>query len=260
MQRFLFFWSVLALVGCVPPPEAPEELDELVSWLYAHHPDEDPEAMASGVDRLGDWLDGHLDEAILDDWGVSPLSEEAVDAVDEVDRSTEEMAALAVFTQSTHLIESAAFAMVGSEIDVVYPDSFSEYNREWASDPDCFLSKDCDRAEAFEHYTASFPFGIYTTSELQNEYLWVEGEQRRAMVQRNWLLTRPDTNSPLLEVDEMFHLNLFLEYGSGFVRLQSAWMIVTQDAVNPTAAVRLVGDNYRTNSETLEAWLDENAP
>ena len=143
MLRFILFTSLLALVGCVPPPEAPAELDELVSWLYSRHAEEDPSAMASGVDRLGDWLDGNLEAALQDDWEVTPLSEETVDSVDELDRSTEEMVALAVFTESPHTIEDAAFAMVGSEIDAVYPDSFSEYEREWATEPDCFLSNEC---------------------------------------------------------------------------------------------------------------------
>lgn len=255
MQR-LFLLFVLLLVGCVPPPEAPAEVNDLVSWLYTHHGDEDPAAMISGVDRLDAWLDGHLDEVLEEDWQVTALSEETVDAVDEVDRSTEGMVALAVFTESAHSLDDAAFAMVGAEIDSVYPDEYSEYEREWATDPDCFLSRECDRAQAHENYTASFPLNLYTTSELQNEYLWVEGTERRAMVQRNWLITPPETNNPLLEVDEMFHLNLFMESDAGFVRLQSAWMIVTQDAVNATTAIRLVGNNYRSSSETLDSWLD----
>lgn len=252
--------SFVALVGCTPPPQAPEELNDLVTWFYAHHSDEEPEAMISGVDRLDEWLDDNLEEVLQDDSQVTALSEETVDTVDDVDRSTDGMVALAVFTESVHTVDDAAFAMVGSEIDVVYPDAFSEYEREWTNEPDCFLSLECDRAEAYERYTASFPLNLYTTSELQNEYLWVQGTERRAMVQRNWLLTPPDTNNPLLEVDEMFHLNLFIESDVGFVRLQSAWMIVTQEAVNSTTAIRLVGNDYRDNSETLDAWLDENAP
>ncbi|MBJ94582.1 MAG: hypothetical protein CMP23_08910 [Rickettsiales bacterium] len=255
-MHYLLSLFLLLLVGCVPPPEAPAEVNDLVSWLYSHHRDEDPAAMAAGIDRLDEWLEGHLEEVLEEDWQVTPLSEETVDAVDAVNRTTEDMVALAVFTESNHNLDDAAYAMIGAEIDAVFPDGYSEYLREWGSDPDCFLSKECERAEAYENYTASFPFNLYTTSELQNEYMWVQGSRRRAMVQRNWLLTPPETNSPLLEVDEMFHLNLFIESDRGFVRLQSAWMIVTQDAVNATTAIRMVGDNYRDGSETLDEWLD----
>ncbi len=250
---------LLAALSCTPAVEAPAELDELASWLYTYHSDEDPEAMISGIDRLAEWFDDHQTEALAEDWEVTSLEEETVDGVDEVDRTTEGMVALAVFTESVHSVEDAALAMVGTEVDEVYPDTFSDYERQWDSDPDCFLLEECSRTSAYENYTASFPFDIHTTNELQNEYLWVEGTDRKAMVHRNWLLSPPETNSVLLEIDEMFHLNLFLESDGGFVRLQSAWMVVTQEAVNPATAIQAVGNDYRNNSETLDAWLDENA-
>ena len=216
--------------------------------------------MVAGVDGLDLWLSQNLEDFLDQEWQIAALSEETVDSVDGQDRTSEGMVALAVFTESSHTIDDAAFAMVGSEIDEVYPDAFSEYQRTWDSDPQCFLDRECDRASAYETYTASFPLGLYTTSELQNEYLWVEGTERRAFIQRNWLLGPPETNNALLEVDEMFHLNLFLETDNGFVRLQSAWMVVTQEAVDPNSAVYLVANDYRDNSETLDSWLDENAP
>ena len=37
-------------------------------------------------------------------------------------------------------------------------------------------------------------------------------------------------------------------------------MVVTQEAVDPNSAVYLVANDYRDNSETLDAWLDDNAP
>ncbi|MCP4873723.1 MAG: hypothetical protein GY898_33975 [Proteobacteria bacterium] len=260
MQRFLLLIALVAS-GCVAPPEAPAELDELSVWLFSHHQDEDPAAMISGIDRLADFVDASLEDSLDEDWDISSLTEETVDDVDDVDRSTDGMVAIAVFTESDYTVDDAAFAMVGSEIDEVYPDSFSEYERTWDTDHECFLDLSCDRTSASEHYQAEFPLNLHTISELQNEYVWVEGSERRAMVQRNWLISPPETNSSLLEVDEQFHLNMFIESASGgFVRLQAAWMIVTQDAVNPVTAVRLVGDNYRTNSETLDAYLDENAP
>ncbi len=258
MHRFL---PLLLLIGCVPPPEAPAELDELAVWLFSHHADEDPAAMISGVDRLAEFVDEQLEETLGEDWEIGTLTEETVDSLDDVDRATEEIVTIAVFTESLHSVDDAAFAMVGSEIDEVYPNTFSEYERTWDSDPDCFLDHSCTRASAYEHYQADFAFGLHTISELQNEYVWVEGTERTAMIQRNWLISPPETNSPLLEVDEQYHLNLFLESADGgFVRLQAAWMIVTQDAVNDVAAARAVGDNYRTNSETLDEYLDENAP
>ena len=259
MHRHLVL-LVLLLTGCTPPVEAPSEMGDLVSWLYTNVRDEDPAVMAAGIDGLDAWLSDNREEALETEWEVTLLTEETVDALDDRERTVEELASIAVYTESVHTLDAAAFAMVGSEIDEVYPESFSDYTRTWDSDPGCFLERTCSAVSATEDYTASFALGLRTTSQLRNEFLWVEGTERDALVQRNWLVEPPETNSPLLDLDQMYSLNFFIESDVGFIRIQAAWMIVTQGAVNPTAAVTLVGNDYRSNSRTLDAWLDENAP
>lgn len=260
MRCLSFVLLALFLGGCVPPVEAPSEMGDLVAWLYTNVQDTDPAVMEAGIDGLDVWLADNREVALETEWEVTLLTEETVDGLDGEDRTVEELASIAVFTESIHTLADAAFAMVGSEIDEVYPDSFSDYTRTWDSDPTCFLNRECNSVSATEDYTASFALGLRTTSRLRNEFLWVEGLEREALVQRNWLVEPPETNSPLLDLDQMYSLNFFIESDVGFIRIQAAWMIVTQGAVNPTAAVTLVGNDYRSNSRTLDAWLEENAP
>jgi hypothetical protein len=256
----LHTWLIAALVttiGCKPPPEAPSELDELASYIYAHHPDEDAAAMQAGLESLTDWLEANWAEA-EDGYVIGALDEETVDGVDGVDRGTDEMIGLAVPTASIYTVDQATYAMVGVMCDEVYPEMFVEYERETYGDADCFLARDCDRLEARENMESHFPLDVVSFAQSYNEYLWVELDAGWAMVQRNWLEEPPEVTGVLasyIEVDEQFYLNLFLPAADGFWRLQATWMIFSQDGVPEDAAMNLAVNNMVDNSETLDAYL-----
>jgi hypothetical protein len=257
MRTALIALIALSALACKPPPEAPAELDELAGYIYGHHPDEDPAAMQAGLQSLTDWLDANWAEA-EEGYVISALSEETVDAVDEVDRSSEEMIGLAVPTASVYSVDQAVYAMVGVMCDEVYPDMFWEYERDTFGDADCFLARECDRLEAREFMESHFPLDVVSIAQSYNQYLWVELEGGWAMVQRNWLEMPPEVSGPLasyIEVDEQFYLNLFLPADEGFWRLQATWMIFSQDGVPEDAAMNLAVNNMVDNSETLDEYL-----
>jgi hypothetical protein len=248
---------LIAVAGCKPPPDAPSELDELASYIYAHHPDEDPAAMQAGLEQLTTWLEGNWAEA-EDGYVIGALDEATVDGVDGVDRGTEGMIGLAVPTASIYSVDQATYAMVGVMCDEVYPDMFVEYERETVGDADCFLARDCDRLEARENMESHFPLEVVSIAQSYNEYLWVELDSGWAMVQRNWLELPPEVTGVLasyIEVDEQFYLNLFLPADTGFWRLQATWMIFSQDGVPEDAAMNLAVNNMVDNSETLDEYL-----
>lgn len=254
MTRFRRIAIAALLLAACRPPEAPEEFDDLVVWLYAHHQDEDTASMEVGVDALLDWT--LEQEEIEDQYEITSLGEETVDALDEVDRSAEEMVGLAVVTASEYEVDDAAYAMIVAEIDDVYPDTFVEYERQWDGDPDCFMSHECARLEARENYEAHYPLGLETIAESWNQYVWIEAQTGPTFVQRNWLVHPPETNSELLEVDEQMYLNMFVPWeGGGHRRLQATWMIVTQDEIDDSLALNVTGRSMRDNSETLDEYM-----
>ncbi len=249
---------LLALSACKPPPEAPAELDELASYIYAHHPDEDTAALQAGLESLTAWLESNWAEA-EDGYVIGALDDATVDGVDGVDRGTEDMIGLAVPTASTYTVDEATYAMVGVPCDQVYPDMFVEYEREFFGDAECFLDRECDRLEARENMESHFPLEVVSIAQSYNEYVWVELDAGWAMVQRNWLEVPPEVTGVLasyIEVDEQFYLNLFLPAETGFWRLQATWMIFSQDGVPEDAAMNLAVNNMVDNSETLDIYLD----
>ena len=249
--------SAAVLGSCKAPPAAPAALDELAAFIYSHHADEDPAAMQVALEQLATWLEDNWEEA-EDGYEISALDQATVDSVDEQDRATEGMMGLAVPTASVHTVPMAAYAMVGVPCDQVYPDLFFDYYREFYGETDCFLDLECDRLEAYENYESHFPL-VESISESYNQYLWVEMEDGLAMVQRNWVITPPQVSgaaASLVEVDEQFYLNLFMPSAGGFWRLQTTWMIFSQDSVPEDAAKQMAVSSMVDNSDTLDVYLD----
>ena len=244
------------LLACAAPV-APEAFDDLTVFLFEQHPDD--EAMAVGVEGLSAWLDATGE--IEPDYSVSPLSEEGVDALDELDHNTENLVGLAVVTRSTHSVEDAAWAMVGADLLQVYPDLFLEYEMSFEGDPDCFLARACPRLAGQEDIHSQFVLGIESYARPYNQYLWVAPESATAMVQRNWLQEPPEVTSELIEVGEQYYLNLFLDDSEGgFWRLQVTWMIYTNNALDEDFILTAAGNSMRDNSVALDSFLDENQP
>lgn len=240
---------MLLLMACAAP-EAPAELDELAVYLYEAHGDE--EAMAAGVASLQLWLEANPE--LEPDYAISPLSAEGVQALDSADRSVDGLVGLAVVTRSVHDVDSAALAMVGTDLTEVYPDLFVDHQVTWEGDPACFLDHACPRLEGLEDYTTSLPLSIEVQAKPYNEYLWTGGELT-AMTQRNWLTEPPEVNNELLAVQEQLYLNLFVDDSAGgFWRLQATWAIFT--GADDDIALAATGGSMRDNSEVLDQWLD----
>lgn len=244
--------------------EAPQTLAELGPFLYEHHPDEDLGYMEAGLEQLGGWLDKHWDPEELAYEGIDPLTDKVVDSLDDQDRSAVDLISMAVITESGHLVEEAAWAMLAVDEDEVYPDMFSFYERTALSDVDCFLDQECERVETREKIESEFAFGLHTSSKSFNQYLWVETEYGPAFVQRNWLIEPPETNSSLLECEEQFYMNLFTprynakkEKVTGFYRLQTTWLVVDQSAVPDSTARAATTSNMEDNSTALDLYLDD---
>ncbi len=247
-----------ALVACKPPPEAPDDLNELAAYLYEHGWDEDQEALTVGLEQLTTWLEAHQDEA-QEGYEVDALTEAAFDAVDDKDRTTAGMVGLSLTRLSHHPVEDSTWALVSVEQDEIYPDTFADYEREYLSGPECFVDRSCDRMEAMEDLHSTFPLGLETWSLAHNQYVWVELEAGLAMVHRNWQVDPPEVSSDLMRVDEQSYLNLFVPGSEGAWRLQAQWTVYSDENNTPedfamTLVLGFLGDCH----DFLEAWLDEN--
>ncbi|MBW1877840.1 MAG: hypothetical protein JRJ84_05725 [Deltaproteobacteria bacterium] len=253
--------SASLLMGCKAPPEAPEAFSELCAYLFEHQWDEDQEALVVGLEQLATWLDEEWDQEEEDNgFEVTALSEEAMDALDDQDRTAVNMVGLALPSVSEHPVEDATYALVAVDQDVVFPGTFTEYERTYHSGPDCFVDRSCLRMEAEEHMSSSFAGGLAKSeSHSFNQYVWAETVDGWAMVHRNWQVEPPEVNLGWLEVDEQTYLNAFVPRTGGAWRLQAQWTVYDPNNNVPENSAKATIINYFQGShEDLEDWLEEN--
>lgn len=246
----------LVLAACVPKAEAPEELAELCAFVFNHQADEDQARLIAGVEQLGDWLDANPEEVLDGYRGVDVPSEATMDSLDDVDRTNAAMVGLAVGRQSRHPLDETAWGLISVDQDVIYPDDYNAYAREYLSGPDCFLDHECGFMEAVEETINSFPLGLTSENTVHNQYVWVETERGMALVHRNWLTEPPIVSNSILEVDEQAYVDVLVPGEDGVWRLQSQFTIysVQDEDIAINAAINYLIDLH----DELELWLDEN--
>jgi len=255
MRRTLPIVLALSCFACKPPPDAPEDLDDLCGYLYSHHDDEDLDAMEAGLSNLAAWLDLHWEEA-SEGYVVTELTQETVDSLDGTQRSVQGILGLAMAHRSSHDVLASATAIAGTAQDVVFPELYDSYEREYIGDPECFLDQDCPRLEALEEMVTSYALGVTSTSNAHSQYLWGEPDPGSAMVMRNWFVAPPEVNFDWISIQEQYYLNLFLPRDNGSYRLQAMWLVFEQDNVPEDMALSMATSDMTDNFEQFDAYLD----
>lgn len=254
----LLVLPLLASPGCNRPVEAPDGFTDLCAWIFSHQADEDPAELVAGLEQLATWLQENP-EATEDGYEVSLLSEATMDALDEQDRTAEDMVGLALARESRHPVWNSSYALVAVNQQEIFPDTFEEYEREYISGPDCFVEETCESMEATEHLVSSFLFGVASESDAWNQYRWAEMSTGTAMVHRNWQIDPPEVNFSWLEVDEQTYLNAFVPTEDSVWRLQAQWTVYDpENDVPEETAKGVVITSLENFHDKLEAWLDEN--
>jgi hypothetical protein len=261
----------LTILACKRPPEAPQELDALVSYLFEEHLAEDPDVMVAGVENLRAWfetdfapddnkgfeLQQGLSEATVDGLDASAAYRDPL-AVDE--RSASPLGGAGAATVGEHPFDDYVAAMVAFDQDEVFPQTFEAWSRTWRlCDGATFAERGCDFLESDEEQSSNFGFGFKSVGEAYNQYRWFELDDGRwAMSHRNWQLYPPEVSKDLMEVSDQYYLNIFIpsSNGSSVYRFQATWAVFGED-VPETVALDLTTGSMFDSSKNLETWLDD---
>ena len=100
--------------GCAPPPPGPpQEVEALLGFLFEHMGDEDSTPLVDGVNTLREW---YLDEKNLQDgqqgFVINNLDQNAVNMLDDVERSTQNLKGMSVVTKSGYCPQHIALNML----------------------------------------------------------------------------------------------------------------------------------------------------
>jgi hypothetical protein len=244
-------------VGCKPPPEAPQALDELCGYLYAHMPDEEPDALKVGVENLYAWLGDHLEET-YEGYAVTDLDQDTVDALDDLERDLDGLAGAAVGSPVAYSVDEIAEVLTIIPQSVVFPETYDVYERTWLSEPGCFPGRDCDTVSATNYSEASYPLGLKVASENTAQFRWVETDLGWVMVHRTWLNGPADVSLSWLGVAQQYYMTITMPHEGGALRLQATWIVAEMGSGNvpeATALNQVIGSMQEIDVD-VEAFLD----
>jgi len=249
---------LVLLVGCKHPPDAPEELDQLVGYLYEHVADEDPAPLEVGTDNMKAWLDQGLEQT-LEGYTVNNLSQEAVDALDDGTRDLDGLVGAAVGHDSTFSVDELGRTIILTPPTTIYPDTYTKYDRDFHGDSDCFAVGDCDFLEMETHSTSNYALGLTVDINSLVQFRWVDTDLGRVLIQRSWMHTPATVSLDILDVKQQFYLWMFLPTETGSLSVQATWMVATisDGSVPEDLALNLVIDSMSNTAQTLDDFVTD---
>jgi len=241
----------VASTGCKIPPPAPEDFDNLNSYLY-QYVDNDPEALKLGMNNLETWmLDNHLE--VQEGYVINNLSVDAIHTV--IPSYTPDVALIGVAISTDLDNPPIHVARNFYEED---PKSTNP-NKVFLSDSACFIAQECASTSYRETLDNDFPLGIVVTTTLISQAEWVETEHGTALVQRRWFDAPAQVNVGWFELlyEFAFEVAIPLEDG-GTRRVSSSWIVAQLwDSPVPEDILIWLGiDVLRDTHADLDSWID----
>ncbi|MBN1337291.1 MAG: hypothetical protein JXB39_15135 [Deltaproteobacteria bacterium] len=251
----------LPLAAC-GPPDAPDQLAELCGYLYGHLMDPNPRALEAGLDNLDAWLSrpAHL-ESTLEGYEISNLDATVLEEIEGEVPDLENLHGAAVATRGVDSVWDVAWTLVAVPPEDLSPDLYERYDREFLTDPECFLSLECETLEVANAMSNNYPLGVLVSTSNRGQYRWVDTERGLALVQRTWLTSPAKVNVSWLTVDDQYYLNVVLPDGEASLRLTATWILATllSSDVPEGVALSLVIDNMQSIYADVDGWLAEHA-
>ena len=255
-MRFLLLVPFLAGLGCKRPPDAPESLDELCSYIYEHLMDEEDDALVAGLENLVPWLDEHFEET-YEGYTVTNLSQEAVLSLDGVERDLTNLLGAAVGFDMEATVADVVNALLSGDMNDIFEDTYDIYERDFITDLDCFLDGDCESVELDIHVVANYPLGLQVEATSRVNYRRVEVEGGEAIVQRTWMLEPGESNKDWLTIDQQYFLSVNLPRSGETRRVDAMWVkaFLGEGDVPENFALQVAIDTMRSTGESIDDYL-----
>ena len=246
-------------LGACRPPEAPQEYQDLVGFLFEHFEDEDPAELEAGLLNLSDWLAGENLESAEDGLGIANLPKSAIAGLEGHEHSVDDIEGVSVATESGHGGKVLMEALTQYSFARIMPDVYLEYDRQFEEGKGCIVERDCLWAEGTVYSVADWGLLGEVEADRRIQFRWVETEEGWVFLQR-WWLTEPSTGSKLnLVIDDQYYVGANFGIKGGTRRVHASWLTMqmsTGDA-SKGAANQLLS-NWKKDAEDLDAWIDEN--
>ncbi|MCK6530709.1 hypothetical protein L6R50_25170 [Myxococcota bacterium] len=233
--------------GCVPPPDAPEELSDLTRYMYREWDSEDPRVLGIGAGNLEDILLGFDLDGDVDDRAFvqDDLVEDDVDHLVHPDEPVDDCVPIAVAARSRYGIDWHALFAIEVDQRPAEPTA-TEYERRFLDpeDPECFAEGSCGTLGTENEITRSNI--LYTVSfVMPKDFAWVEIMKdteptgRRAIVARSWLDRSWPSDDGNTDLQQSFTLDVWIEAEDGStLRYQALWSDTEIPGIDSDEAVQ----------------------
>ena len=197
-ERHLMQWrSICLLLTCAlgafscaePPPKPPEDLEALLGFLFEHTADEDPSALALGIEELHAWFQDEAQlEAAREGFLINTLDLSRVTPSDFPlpEMSNSNLQGVSVVTKSPYCVKSIVGLLTWEKFGELL-DSFETYKRVFDLDSTCMVTRDCLMVTAESETRSSWAGLIGITTSYHIDFRWVYTEVGWALVHRFWL-------------------------------------------------------------------------
>ena len=251
----LFLYSLL--LGCNPPVKAPEDLEQLTTYIFEHMMAEDQRYVTAGMENLNTWLNANFEEA-KNGYQVNNLTIEAVESLGiEVPEGLDDQIGVAVSYKMSYSIDKVVPALIEADPMEVSPGSYVSFSEERITELECFLEQTCDSFEAYHDSINALPLGIEIHTVTHNQYHWVPLEEEYAMVQRSWLTEKPTSNISWAELLAQFYFAATLPTENGTIRLASGWSLLRLGdiPIPEDLALSMAIDSLSNTGTNIENYL-----
>ena len=249
----LFFWS------CAPP-DAPETLDELGSYLFSEFQNPDPRYMKEGLRNLDAWLSDNRED-VIEGYRIENLSTVAVNALQiPASNSLDGLIGAAVATDTGLEMETVLEVSYRADPMLVAPDAYGYYNRVWGEDAECFFTGSCNRTTYDIETENILPLGIVTQAKSHGEYLRVVLPEKEYIIQRRWFTEPASCNQDWLKPEQDYAISVFIPLEDGMRFMDMEW-VVTKLGDMPfpeDLALSLAIGAIQDGRRNLENYINEN--
>lgn len=254
---------LLVAVGCKPPPQAPDALEDLCGYIFHHMGDEEPDELIMGIENLDAWLQrGNNLESTIEGYQITNLDQEAVLALDIKNaRSVNSLIGAAVAVEHDSGLKKMSDTTVVADWAQVVPKNYDEYSRDFERNPSCFPDRDCTELAATSYGLSKWAGIINVETWNDIEFRWVETDLGWAFAHRSWLTRPAEVSLDGVDVFAQYFLGVTIPDGDGqTIRLMATWIDADYGAlpVSEDYAKSQIVTSMQNQGEAIEEYNAEN--
>ena len=250
--------ALMFFVACKDPVEAPEDLDQLLSYLYLHAMDDDDEALKAGIDNLLTFAQ-NSEDSLREGFEVAHLSEEAIVSTGENASYLDEQYGVSLLYDVPFSSDDLAFCYSSMPLEDVYPEDYKSYEREVLTDLDCFLNKECSTVRFQTNIVTALIMSAEIYTENISEMRWFEHESGSGFIQRTWMKGEGEATVDWANLRSQYYLGVTYDTAEGSTTVAGSWAVLQLGdiPVPEDTAINIALKALKRGGEDVTAYLTE---